>query len=66
MAPLDDGRILLIFRLDPGKEGDHVGANGFIAKITYDPERDTWERVETVYNWIVRYSTGDAKNGSCD
>lgn len=50
LARLDDGRILLIFRLDPGKEGDHVGTNGFIAKITYDPERDTWERVDTVYN----------------
>ena len=25
LAPLDDGRILLLFRLDPGIEGDHVG-----------------------------------------
>src|SRR5665648_240696 len=50
LAPLDNGRILLIFRLDPGIEGDHVGTNGYIAKIFYDPEKDQWGKVETVYN----------------
>ena len=50
LAPLNDGKILLLFRLDPGIEGDHVGTNAYIAKITYDPEKDGWSKVETVYN----------------
>jgi len=50
LAPLDDGRILLLFRLDPGIEGDHVGTDGYIAKIPYDPEEDEWGEVDTVYN----------------
>ena len=50
LAPLDDGRILLIFRFDPGIKGDHVGTDGYIAKIPYDPEQDEWGEVETVYN----------------
>jgi hypothetical protein len=50
LAPLNDGRILLVFRLDPGIVGDHVGTEGYIAKIPYDPEQDRWGKVETVYN----------------
>ncbi|WP_339713174.1 sialidase family protein [Cyclobacterium amurskyense] len=50
LAPLNDGKILLLFRLDPGIEGDHVGTNAYIAIITYDPEKDSWSKVETVYN----------------
>lgn len=50
LAPLDDGRIMLIFRLDPGLEGSHVGTGGYIAKIIYDPVVDKWGEVETVYN----------------
>ncbi|MEX0884633.1 MAG: sialidase family protein, partial [Cyclobacteriaceae bacterium] len=50
LVPLKDGKMLLIFRLDPGIEGDHVGRRGFIAKIRYDPEQDQWGKVETVYN----------------
>jgi len=50
LAPLDDGKILLLFRLDPGLDGNHVGTNGYIAKISYDPEQDKWGKVETVYN----------------
>lgn len=50
LAPLDDGRILLIFRFDPGTKGNHVGSDGFIAKIPYNPEKDEWGKVDTVYN----------------
>ncbi|MEX0884507.1 MAG: sialidase family protein [Cyclobacteriaceae bacterium] len=50
LAPLNDGKILLVFRLDPGLGGDHVGTDGYIAKIAYDPEQDKWGNVETVYN----------------
>jgi hypothetical protein len=50
LAPLNDGRILLIFRLDPGESGDHVGTKGYIAKILYDPQNDKWGEIETVYN----------------
>jgi len=47
---LDDGRIMLIFRLDPGIGGNHVGANGYIARSIYDPGKDCWGPVETIYN----------------
>ena len=50
LATLKDGRILLIFRVDPSIKGDHVGRNGYIAKIMYDPEMDKWGDVKTVYN----------------
>ena len=50
LAPLNDGRIMLIFRLDPGLQGSHVGTNGYIARITYDPRTDQWGEVESVYN----------------
>ncbi len=50
LAPLDDGSIMLLFRLDPGIGGSHVGTNGYIAKMTYDPAQDKWGEVETVYN----------------
>ena len=50
LAPLDDGRILLIFRFDPGIKGNHVGTDGYIAKIPYNPEEDRWGEAETVYN----------------
>jgi len=50
LAPLEDGRILLIFRVDPGIEGDHTGDDGYIAKIPYNPKKDRWDEVETVYN----------------
>jgi hypothetical protein len=50
LAPLKNGKILLLFRLDPGLEGNHVGTNGYIAKISYDPGQDKWGTVETVYN----------------
>ncbi len=50
LAPLDDGRVLLIFRFDPGIEGSHVGTGGYIAKIAYDPVSDQWGEAETVYN----------------
>lgn len=50
LAPLKDGNILLIFRLDPGIKGDHTGTDGYIAKIKYDPVNDKWSEVETVYN----------------
>ncbi len=50
LAPLADGRIMLIFRLDPGIQGDHTGTNGHIVRMTYDPEADRWGQVETVYN----------------
>ncbi|MBS3772474.1 MAG: hypothetical protein KGY69_19640, partial [Bacteroidales bacterium] len=50
LAPLEDGRILLIFRVDPGIEGDHTGDDGYIAKIPYNPKKDRWGEVETVYN----------------
>ena len=50
LVTLKDGKILLIFRLDPGKKGDHVGTDGYIAKIKYDPAMDKWGEVETVYN----------------
>ncbi|MFO7775092.1 MAG: sialidase family protein [Candidatus Hydrogenedentota bacterium] len=50
LAPLDNGEIMLIFRMDPGIEGSHVGTDGYIARIIYDPETDQWGEVETVYN----------------
>ena len=50
LAPLPNGKILLLFRNDPSIKGNHVGTNGYIAKITYDPETDQWGKVETVYN----------------
>lgn len=50
LAPLDNGKVLLLFRLDPGPGGDHVGTNAYLAKISYDPEKDKWGTVETVYN----------------
>ncbi len=50
LAPLQDGRIMLLFRLDPGVEGGHVGTDGYIARITYDPGADEWGEVETVFN----------------
>jgi sialidase-1 len=50
LAPLDDGTVMLLFRLDPGLEGNHVGSAGHIAKIIYDPVQDTWSEPETVYN----------------
>lgn len=50
LAPLSDGRVVLVFRLDPGVEGDHVGTGGKIASMIYDPHTDTWGPVETVYN----------------
>jgi hypothetical protein len=50
LVPVDDGRIILIFRFDPGMEGSHVGFGGYIAQIYYDPLKDEWSEVETVYN----------------
>jgi hypothetical protein len=50
LAPLSNGNILHIFRLDPGIEGNHVGANGYIAQITYFPEEDRWGDLKPVYN----------------
>ena len=50
LVTLKDGNILLIFRLDPGKKGDHTGTDGYIAQIKYDPDQDKWGEVETVYN----------------
>jgi hypothetical protein len=50
LAPLKNGKILLIFRMDPGIKGDHVGTDGYIAKIEYDPLQDKWGQVQTVYN----------------
>ena len=50
LVPVDDGRVLLIFRFDPGMEGSHVGPDGYIAQISYDPVKDEWSEVETVYN----------------
>ncbi len=50
LLPLTDGTLLLVFRLDPGIEGDHVGTNGYIAQMPYDPATDTWRAVSTVYN----------------
>ncbi|MFO7904873.1 MAG: sialidase family protein [Pirellulaceae bacterium] len=50
LAPLDDGRIMLGFRLDPGIQGNHVGTNAYIASMTYDPVKDEWGTVQTVYN----------------
>ncbi len=50
LVPVDDGRVLLIFRFDPGMEGSHVGLDGYIAQIYYDPVKDEWSEVETVYN----------------
>jgi hypothetical protein len=47
---MSNGSILLIFRLDPGLKGSHVGRNGYIARISYDPGKDQWGTVETVYN----------------
>lgn len=62
LAPLDDGRVLLIFRFDPGIEGNHVGTNGYIAKIAYDPGKDEWGEVETVYN-SYRYDDRNVHGG---
>ena len=50
LAPLCDGRILLVFRLDPGLAGNHVGTNAYIARMAYDPRRDAWGEVEPVYD----------------
>jgi hypothetical protein len=50
LAPLEDGRMLLLFRVDPGIEGNHVGMDGYIAQISYNPETDQWGEVKTVYN----------------
>ena len=50
LVPVDDGRVLLIFRFDPGMEGSHVGLDGYIAQISYDPVKDEWSEVEKVYN----------------
>ncbi|MFP4620114.1 MAG: sialidase family protein [Bacteroidales bacterium] len=50
LVPLDDGKILLLFRVDPGIEGDHVGMDGYIAQISYNPETDQWGEVKTIYN----------------
>jgi hypothetical protein len=45
-----DGNLMLVFRLDPGPEGNHVGTDGFIAQMTYYPDEDRWGDVEPVYN----------------
>lgn len=50
LVPLDDGRMLLVFRFDPGIEGHHIGLDGYIASIYYDPGKDEWGEVNTVYN----------------
>ncbi len=50
LAPLGDGTIMLIFRLEPGIRGNHVGTGGYVARMTYDPAKDRWGEVETVYN----------------
>lgn len=50
LVPLENGNILLLFRIDPGIEGDHTGDDGYIAQIPYNPEKDQWGEVETVYN----------------
>ncbi len=50
LSSLKDGSILLIFRIDPGIEGDHVGTNAFIAKIPYDPQKDQWGKIDTVFD----------------
>ncbi len=50
LVPLENGNILLLFRIDPGLEGNHVGTNGYIAQITYDPDKDEWGDPVTVYN----------------
>ena len=50
LVPLDDGTLRLIFRVDPGTKGDHVGTDGYIAQVSYDPRRDTWGEATPVYN----------------
>ena len=50
LVPLDDGTLRLIFRVDPGTKGDHVGTDGYIAQVSYDPRQDTWGQATTVYN----------------
>ena len=65
LVTLEDGNLLLIFRLDPGKKGDHVGTDGYIAKIKYDPGKDEWGKVETVYN-SNRYDDRNIHGGITD
>ncbi len=50
LLPMKDGRIRLVFRLDPGMEGDHVGTDAYIATSIYDPEADSWSEPESLYN----------------
>ncbi len=50
LVPKRDGNLLLIFRLDPGMGGSHVGTGGYIAQVTYYPVEDRWGEVQEVYN----------------
>jgi len=49
VAKLKTGRILHIFRLDPGISGNHVGNGGTIVKRYSDDDGKTWTSPVTIY-----------------
>lgn len=50
LLPREDGKLMLAFRRNPGIEGHHVGTGGHIASSIYDPNADTWSKIETLYS----------------
>ncbi len=63
LLPLSDGRIMLAFRRDPGREGHHVGTSGHIAQSIYDPAADTWSEIETIYSSNGRFDDRNIHGG---
>ncbi|MFA9480285.1 sialidase family protein [Phycisphaerales bacterium AB-hyl4] len=50
LVPLNDGKVMMIFRRSPGIRGDHSGTPACVARTTYDPSTDRWSKIDTVYN----------------
>jgi hypothetical protein len=48
LVTLSSGRIIHIFRLDPGLEGNHVGNNARIVKRVSDDDGETWSSLTTI------------------
>ena len=49
LKKLSNGRIIHLFRLDPGMNGSHVGNNGCLAKRFSDDNGLTWTVPEIIY-----------------
>ncbi len=46
----NDGQIVLIHRVDPGPDGDHVGNGGYLVKRVWDPTTARWTERETIFD----------------